>query len=225
MSRILLRSILPVFALVLAACGTVAPNVWEVTEDAPQSEVVAIPTRVPPSATPLPPTATLPPTSTPLPTATFTPSPMPPTATVAATVAPTTASTGGMSEGVEPLPAGFAEAVGAADASAGQTIFNNTFTMPSGQPWACSSCHSVTPDEARLIGPGLWNLANRAGERVPGEDQLTYIYDSIRHPNQFIVPPDASGAPYPPNLMPDGYAEVLTEADFANLIAYLLTLQ
>ena len=225
MSRILLRSLLPLFVLLLAACGSVAPNVWEVTPDAPQSEVVAIPTRIPPSATPLPPTATPLPTSTPLPTATFTPSPVPPTATVAATAAPPTAPAAGAPEGVEPLPPGFADAVAAGDASAGQTIFTTTYTMPSGQPWACASCHSVTPDELRLIGPGLWNIANRAGERLPGEDALTYIYNSIRHPNQFIVPPDASGAPYPPNLMPEGYDQVLTEADFANLIAYLLTLQ
>jgi hypothetical protein len=221
MSRILLRSILPLFALLLAGCGTVATNVWEVTEVAPEQQVVAIPTRIPPSATPLPPTATPLPTSTPPPTATFTPSPVPPTATVAPTNTPEMA----MAEGVEPLPVGFAEAVEAGDVSAGQTIFNNTYTMPNGQPWACSSCHSITPDEARLIGPGMWNIGVRAGERVPGEDALTYIYNSIRHPNQFIVPPDASGAAYPANLMPEGYEEVLSEDDFVNLIAYLFTLQ
>jgi cytochrome c553 len=221
MSRVLSRLLLPLFALLLAACGTVATNVWEVTEVAPDREVVAIPTRVPPSATPLPPTATPIPTVTPMPTATFTPSPVPPTATPAPTNTPEMA----MPEGVEALPAGFAALVDSGDVAAGQTIFGTTYTMPNGQPWACSSCHSITPDEARMIGPGMWNIGVRAGDRVPGEDTLTYIYNSIRHPNQFIVPADASGAAYPPNLMPEGYADVLTEQDFANLMAYLLTLQ
>ncbi len=224
MSRILFRSMLPLLSLLLAACGTVATNVWEITEVAPDREVVAIPTRVPPSATPIPPTATPIPTETPLPTATFTPEAIPSTATALPTSTPEAPAVA-MPEGVEPLPDGFAALIEAGDTAAGLTVFNATYTMPNGQPWACASCHSNTEGELRLIGPGLWNLGLRAGERVPGEDALTYIYNSIRHPNQFIVPPDASGAPYPPNLMPEGYGEVLTEADFANLMAYLLTLQ
>ena len=97
--------------------------------------------------------------------------------------------------------------------------------MPDGSVWMCAQCHSITTDEARLIGPGLWNVAVRAETRVEGEDALTYLYNSILHPNAFIVPPDASGAPYPPNLMPQYYNEVITEEELASVIAYLETLQ
>lgn len=221
MSRILLRSLLPVMALLIAACGTVAQNVWEVTESAPPREVVAMPTRVPPSPTPLPPTATPVPTSTPLPTATFTPSPVPPTATPLPTATPAMM----LPDGIDPLPEGFAARVASGNAAAGQIVYNTTYTMPNGQPWACSSCHSITPDELRLIGPGLWNVAVRAETRIPGVDGLTYIYSSIHNPNGYIVPPDASGAPYPEGLMPAGYGEVLTEQEYGDLVAYLLTLR
>jgi mono/diheme cytochrome c family protein len=51
------------------------------------------------------------------------------------------------------------------------------------------------------------------------EDVVTYIRTSILHPNDYIVPG------FPENLMPQNYAEILTEAEVNDLIAYLLTLQ
>jgi mono/diheme cytochrome c family protein len=39
-----------------------------------------------------------------------------------------------------------------------------------------------------------------------------------------IVPPDENGVPYPENLMPQNYGEVLTEDQLNDLVAYVLSL-
>jgi mono/diheme cytochrome c family protein len=120
------------------------------------------------------------------------------------------------------VPVGFADAVASGDVAAGLEVFNTPHNMPSGQVWACSQCHSVTPDEARLIGPGLWNISVRGDTRVPGQDALTYVYTSIINPNAFHVVGESE---YPVNLMPQGYDEVLTPDELANLVAYLYSLK
>jgi mono/diheme cytochrome c family protein len=221
------RYILPVLALVLAACGSVPAPIWEsaATEtrvaevaDAQATQVaLGLPTEAPPTHTPTP-TETAVPTATPLPT--NTPTPVPPTE--APTLAPTSTP---MLAAAGALPVGFVDAVSAGDVAAGEAAFNLARSMPDGSVWACAQCHSISEDELRLIGPGLWNVAVRAETRVEGEDTLTYLYNSIIHPNDYIVPPDANGAPYPENLMPQAYADVLTEDELANVIAYLQTLQ
>jgi len=121
-----------------------------------------------------------------------------------------------------PMPPDFEAKADAADPEVGMTIFNTTHNLPSGQVWMCSQCHSVTPDEARLIGPGLWNVAVRAETRVAGEDAIEYLYTSITHPNAYFVEGDP---PYPENMMPNDFGQVFTEDDLASLVAYLLTLQ
>ncbi len=230
------RALTFLLALITAAavsgCGTIAEPQWEVdaenttialaatgaveTQIALGAEPTATPTdtptftvRVIPTQTPLPPTATN--TSEPA------------TSTPTNTVEPTEATVEAAADTTSDLEA----AVAAADPVAGQAAFALARTMPDGAIWACAQCHSVTPDELRLIGPGLWNIAVRAETRVEGQSALEYIHTSIVAPNDYIVPPDANGAPYPPGLMPQHYAnpEVLTEADLNNIIAYLLTLQ
>jgi cytochrome c2 len=109
------------------------------------------------------------------------------------------------------------------DPEAGRVIYNQTYVTSSGG-WACSLCHSVTPNEQRLIGPGLWNIAVRGETRVEGQNAYEYIHTSIVAPNDYIVPADAGG-PYPPGLMPQNYAEVLTEQELEDVIAYLFTLR
>ena len=234
MRRTLIRLLTIPLAAALAACGTVPEPIWESAGTATQEAEVraANATAIAlglPTATPVTPTATFTPTATatPEPTATFTSTPLPPSATP--TLAPTstplpTSTPTDASTAREGVPPGFAEQVAAADPEAGAAIFQRMINMPDGAVWSCTQCHSVTPDELRLIGPGLWNVVNRAPTRVEGQDALTYIYNSILHPNDFIVPPDASGAPYPENLMPQYYSEVLTQAELAELIAYLETL-
>jgi mono/diheme cytochrome c family protein len=135
------------------------------------------------------------------------------------TIAPTSTSATGNAASI--LPPGFEAAYAAANPADGQTVFNTQLTTMNGV-WMCSQCHSVTPDEARLIGPGLYNIAVRGETRREGMDTLSYIYNSITHPSEFLVPGEP---PYPDGLMPQNYAEVLTEEQLASLIAYLFTLQ
>lgn len=194
-----------------AACGTVATPEWAAEAQATRAALLATdehltaiaptftPTPVPPTATPVPPTATpIPPTAT----------PVPPTNTPEPTAAPPTEA---------PV-----EAAAAGNATNGQAVFNTSFTTANGV-WMCSMCHSVTPDQLRLIGPGLWNVSVREMDYgVDDPSPADYLHHSIVAPNDFIAPGDP---PYPENLMPQNYAEVLTEQQINDLVAYLLTLR
>lgn len=207
----LLRVLPIVLACLLAACGTVATPEWAAEVQETQVALAATaayetsiaPTATPtepPTATPLEPTATpIPPTEIPtntpeLPTATFTPTAIP---TQVAAVADTVNG----------------------DPANGNTLFHE---MRAEVGFACATCHN-TDTEARLIGPGLKNVGTRAATRVQGQSAVEYIHNSILHPNDFIVPPDATG-PFPPNLMPQIYSQVWTEQQLNDIIAYLLTL-
>ncbi len=205
-------------ALLISACGTVATPEWAADAQAtrvaqvstseyltsiaptntPTNTPIPTATRIPPTNTPLPPTATpVPPTATPI----------PPTNTPEPTMPPAAAQGG--------QPSGNPEA--------GRVVFNQTYVTSSGG-WACSLCHSVSPDGLRLIGPGLWNIAITGETRVAGQNAYDYIHTSIVAPNEYIVPADAGG-PYPPGLMPQNYAEVLSEQELEDVIAYLFTLR
>ncbi|MCK6580377.1 MAG: c-type cytochrome [Anaerolineae bacterium] len=221
--RLIALLLLTLAALASAACGSVATPQWSAEAQATQVALAATdehltaiaPTNTPlPTSTPVPPTETPAPTDTPVPpteTPAPTDTPVPPTATAEPTRA---AGRPGSGSG-NPQPSG--------DAAAGQGVFSTTYTTASGQ-WACALCHSVTQDELRLIGPGLWNVAVRAETRVEGQNAYQYVRHSILAPNDFIVPADAGG-PYPPNLMPQNYQEVLTPEELEDVIAYLFTLK
>lgn len=81
----------------------------------------------------------------------------------------------------------------------------------------CSSCHAFD-SEVSMVGPGLLNLPIRAEARVDGEVAERYLYNSILHPNDFIV--DS----YPEGVMPAIYADLFTEEEILDLVAYLMTL-
>ncbi len=229
-----IRVLLPALALsagaLAAACGTVATPEWaagvqetnvalaatsdHLTAIAPTATLTPTLTSTP-TATPVPPTATpIPPTATSLPpTATS----IPPTAapTVAATQQAASAGGSGLSD---------ADAIATASAignvANGMAIFNATHQTDKG-PWACATCHSVTSDQLRKIGPGLWNLVAVAGSYVPGENAVEYIHQSIVDPQAFIAP---GTPPYPQNLMPQNWGTVLSPQDLNDVIAYLLSL-
>jgi mono/diheme cytochrome c family protein len=210
-----IRILLPILALsagiAASACGTVATPEWAASALATQTSVAATSehlTAIAPTATPtVPPTATtVPPTATPIPPTATT---VPATATtVPATVAPTAAATEAVA------------AAGAGNPDNGKVVFNTPHDTANGT-WACAQCHSVTSDEARIIGPGLWNVSVRGATRVPGEDAVAYIHESIVNPNAFIAPGDP---PFPPGLMPQNWGDVLTPQELNDVIAYLLTL-
>lgn len=216
MIRLLVAGTVAATAVVASGCGTIATPEWAAEAQATQVALASTSehlTAIAPTATPVPATATatlLPPTSTPVPA---TPTPVPPTATPEPTVAapPTLAPTEVAAAG----PTG--------DAANGQVIFGTQYTLPDGSAWACSSCHSITPDEARLIGPGLWNIALRAESRVPGQSAADYLHASIVHPQDFIAPV-RDGEPAWALNMPMGFGDVLTPQEVDDLVAYLFTL-
>lgn len=90
----------------------------------------------------------------------------------------------------------------------------NTLAIQKG----CSTCHSLEKD-IKMVGPSWYNIGNIAAERVAGENAALYLYNSIIHPNQYVV------ETFLPGLMPQTYAEQLSEEELANLLAYLLTLK
>jgi mono/diheme cytochrome c family protein len=100
----------------------------------------------------------------------------------------------------------------AGDINNGAALFAN---VPGNAP--CSSCHYVDSNQM-LVGPGMLGLGDIAGERVAGEDAVEYLRNAILHPNDYIV----DG--YPAQVMPQNYADSLTEDDLNDLIAYMLSL-
>jgi hypothetical protein len=217
--------------IVISACGSVATPEWAADAQATRAaleETAAHLTEIAPTSTP---TLTPSPTNTPIPptntpTNTLTNTPIPPTETPTNTPMNTPVPT--ETAAIESETGSDLEsAVAVADPVAGMAAFNLPRTMPEGAVWSCSQCHSVTPDEMRLIGPGLWNVAVRGETTVEGQSALEYIYTSVTAPNDFVVPTDANGVPFPPNLMPIHYGNpaILSETELHDIIAYLLTLQ
>jgi hypothetical protein len=83
---------------------------------------------------------------------------------------------------------------------------------------ACTGCHSLDPNQI-MAGPTWYNLAERAADRVEGQSAGLYLYNSILHPNDYVV------EGYQPNIMLQIYQDTLSEQDLADIISYLLTLQ
>ncbi|PJF25522.1 MAG: hypothetical protein CUN53_12355, partial [Phototrophicales bacterium] len=115
-----------------------------------------------------------------------------------------------------------AVALAAGNPTNGQAVFQAQHSLPDGSAWACQSCHSVDASGLRLIGPGLWNVANRDYLDEVGETAPEYIRNSILHPQDYIAP--SGDAAWALN-MPAGWDVVLSEQEVNDLVAYLLTLQ
>jgi hypothetical protein len=98
-------------------------------------------------------------------------------------------------------------ALPAGDASQGQTEFNS-------QP--CFSCHSLQPDQT-LVGPSLAGVGARAASRKPGYSPELYLYESLTHPDAYVV------EGFQPGLMPATFGQSLTPQQQADLIAFLLS--
>lgn len=146
--------------------------------------------------------------------------------------------------------AAMARALAIGDPVRGEQLFN---TIQPEVGFACATCHRVDTTE-RLIGPGLLGVGNPAhdpsahmaegGEESTGGmnmggmnmgsndntsdstsmmmnmemDPAMYIRMSIMNPGAFVVPG------FPDNLMPRTYAQIFTETDINDLIAYLISL-
>lgn len=198
--KILIIGTLLIVMSILAACGTAAPPSYEVAEMQAQedshSEEVVEPTNTPepPTATPVPPTNTPePPTAT----------PVPPTNTPEPTEVPTE------EEAVIGADDPLFEAISAADPVNGEQLFIMN---------GCLGCHTTDSSGAMLVGPGQWDLINRAGERVEGQGPYTYIFNSIINPNDYVV------EGFAPNVMLATYRDMLSDEQIYDLVAYLATL-
>lgn len=105
------------------------------------------------------------------------------------------------------------EEVALGDAAIGDVLFHEMQSVG----FACSTCH-YADQETRLIGPGLLGIGDNAASRVAGESAEEYLRNAILHPDDYLV------ETFPAGLMPQTYADVFSEEDVNNLIAYLLSL-
>jgi len=86
--------------------------------------------------------------------------------------------------------------------------------------YGCAVCHSV--DGSKKVGPTWLHLYNSSvslsdGTKVTAD--VKYLTNSIENPNLQIV----SG--FSPNVMPDTFAQALTQPQIQNLIAYIESLK
>ena len=191
----------------------------EGTPEPAATEAAAATATPEPTATPAPteaaePTATVAPTATPEPTT----APAP-TATPEPTAAPETAADSGAadSSGADSgadsefagVPEGVAALIPSADVARGEQL-----TLQN----ACIGCHNLNPD-LPMAGPTWHNVAETAATRVEGESAPAYFYNSIVHPNDYVV----DG--YAPGVMIQTYGDTLSDQDLADIIGYLLTLK
>lgn len=191
-----------------------APAAVVVTATMTVSATTTVTRGMPTSEPTMPVTATvaLTPTASPTREATSTPTSEPTTPPLTATQAPTATSAPAASNAapaVGDLPAAIADLLPSADPAAGQPLTVNK---------GCTACHALEKG-ARLVGPSWYSVGATAGERVAGQSAEAYLYNSILHPNDYVVPD------FLPNLMPANYNDLLSEQELAEIIAYLLTLQ
>jgi len=134
------------------------------------------------------------------------------------------------------------------DPAQAQTVFDNTMTLAAGQILpihltdarlsggdpemghkmynetalgtnvACRICHSLRPDVV-IVGPSFAGVATRAETRVPGMSAEEYLRQSILDPNAYIV------EGFAPDMAPPNFAELLTDEQVDDLVAFLLTLK
>jgi mono/diheme cytochrome c family protein len=88
------------------------------------------------------------------------------------------------------------------------------------QQLGCAGCHNLNEDQTEInrgpIGPHLGNLDQLAPTRVTGEDAVTYVHNSIVHPNDYIVPG------YMANIMPGNLSTLMSDEELDALVAWLL---
>lgn len=101
------------------------------------------------------------------------------------------------------------------DVAAGEELF---FTGLDGIPhdFPCATCHSLDGTEIPG-GPSLQGISDVAGDRIEGLSDIEYLRQSLTDPNAFRADDDSTDS------MPYQYADVLTEQQVSNLVAFLLT--
>ena len=107
------------------------------------------------------------------------------------------------------LPDNLLAAMADADPARGEQL-----TLTNG----CIGCHALNPNQV-MAGPTWHNVGATAATRVEGESAALYLYNSIFHPNDYVV------EGYMPNIMLQIYEQTLSDQDVADIISYLLSLQ
>jgi hypothetical protein len=239
--KLLRLMVLATVLLMATACGSVAAPVWQGTATPRFADFTPQAVAIQPTATAVPATPTdVPPTAAPTEVPpTLAPTDIPPTLapTTEATqdtqaAAPTVAGAGNewalllpaVPNSSDPLPdtAAQEELMFAVllstdeDRVSGERLFNR---FEDSLGYACSTCHSIE-EGVRLIGPSMWGLPARAAVRVPNMNVETYVYNSILHPLDYIVPgwvPETA-------IMPQTYAQIYTQDEVYDLMAYVLSI-
>lgn len=190
-------AILLVGALLLAGCGTLAAPVMQVATATSDVIVERVDEA---TATSLPSATPMPPTATSMPTSTFTPTPLP-------TSAPEPTSS--------PVLSPIERLVAVRDPMNGAMLFG---TFQDAANYACSNCH-LSDSEKENLGPGLLNIKDRAATRVEGMSAAEYIYESIVNSKAYSV------EGFDPELMPQNWAEIYSDLEIFDIVAYLMTLE
>lgn len=112
-----------------------------------------------------------------------------------------------------------AAATGGDTASTGERSPEQLFkNLPDGV--GCEACHNLNEPEdgttPRKVGPNLGNLADHAGTRVPGEDAVTYVHNSIITPDAHVV------EGFPAGVMFKDFETKMTPTEIDALVAWLL---
>ncbi len=152
-------------------------------------------------------TATLPAPATPVPpTVTSTP---PPTATP--TELPTATPEPTSAPALSPID----RLVAVRDPFNGGMLFG---TFQDAANYACSNCH-LSDSEKENLGPGLLNIKERAATRIEGMSAAEYIYQSIVDSKAYTV------EGFDAELMPQNWADIYSELEIFDIVAYLMTLE
>ena len=195
--RTLSCAILLAAASFLAGCGSLAVPIMQVAT----ATLELVEETIDDATATTPPTATpLPPTDTPAPAPTATPT-LAPTATPEPTSAPVLSP-------IDRLAA-------VRDAQNGAELFE---IFQEAANYSCSNCHLPTSEKTN-IGPGLLNIKDRAATRVEGMTAAEYIYQSIVDSKAYTV------EGFDPDLMPQNWAEIYSDLQIFDIVAYLMTLE
>ncbi len=84
----------------------------------------------------------------------------------------------------------------------------------------CTACHAIKdlPEAKGAIGPALDGIAERAATRVEGLDAMGYLKQSIEQPEAYLV----EGYQ---NMMVKGLHSQMSPQEYADLLAYLMSLK
>ena len=163
------------------------------------------------------PAATLAEESRPTATPTYTPEPPTATATPEPSSTPTLPPTATYVPTATPMLSPIDRMVAARNPEKGKILFE-TFQDDAGTGYSCANCH-LPDSEKSEIGPGLLNIKQRAAARVEGLSAAEYIYESITNSMAYTV------EGFEADLMPQNWAEIYTDPEIFDIVAYLLTLE